>query len=150
LFCGKRSISLPTYTSFSASQQIPQPRKAKRKKGKNVFPKQTPRNGFDETVSFFKLMFLNLFLRFWVLFILFCFVFVLLVLLVLTRMMSDYKVEMINDGMQEFYVDFHGPKDSKSSLPTSIFFIFFSFDFQSDICVSLHKVELFFFFHEFG
>lgn len=28
-------------------------------------------------------------------------------------MMSDYKVEMINDGMQEFYVHFHGPKDSK-------------------------------------
>ncbi|KAH7513101.1 hypothetical protein FEM48_Zijuj12G0160700 [Ziziphus jujuba var. spinosa] len=27
-------------------------------------------------------------------------------------MMSDYKVEMINDGMQEFYVDFHGPSDS--------------------------------------
>lgn len=27
-------------------------------------------------------------------------------------MMSDYKVEMMNDGMQEFYVDFHGPKDS--------------------------------------
>ncbi|CAL5433126.1 unnamed protein product [Camellia sinensis] len=27
-------------------------------------------------------------------------------------MMSDYKVETINDGMQEFYVDFHGPKDS--------------------------------------
>ncbi|KAK4275090.1 hypothetical protein QN277_018229 [Acacia crassicarpa] len=27
-------------------------------------------------------------------------------------MMSDYKVEMINDGMQEFYVHFHGPKDS--------------------------------------
>ncbi|CAI0417224.1 unnamed protein product [Linum tenue] len=26
-------------------------------------------------------------------------------------MMSDYKVEMINDGMQEFYVEFHGPKD---------------------------------------
>ncbi|CAL5427444.1 unnamed protein product [Camellia sinensis] len=24
-------------------------------------------------------------------------------------MMSDYKVEMINDGMQEFCVDFHGP-----------------------------------------
>lgn len=23
------------------------------------------------------------------------------------RMMSDYKVEMINDGMQEFYVHFH-------------------------------------------
>ncbi|KAB2597731.1 ubiquitin-conjugating enzyme E2-23 kDa-like [Pyrus ussuriensis x Pyrus communis] len=27
-------------------------------------------------------------------------------------MMSDYKVEMINDGMHEFYVDFHGPTDS--------------------------------------
>jgi len=27
--------------------------------------------------------------------------------------MSDYKVEMINDGMQEFYVQFHGPKDSE-------------------------------------
>lgn len=32
-------------------------------------------------------------------------------------MMSDYKVETINDSMQEFYVDFHGPKDSKSSIP---------------------------------
>ncbi|XP_045820432.1 ubiquitin-conjugating enzyme E2 5-like isoform X6 [Trifolium pratense] len=27
-------------------------------------------------------------------------------------MMTDYKVEMINDGMQEFFVEFHGPKDS--------------------------------------
>ncbi|KAL1830292.1 hypothetical protein DCAR_0209732 [Daucus carota subsp. sativus] len=27
-------------------------------------------------------------------------------------MMSDYKVEMMNDGMQEFYVHFHGPSDS--------------------------------------
>ncbi|KHG14412.1 Ubiquitin-conjugating enzyme E2-23 kDa [Gossypium arboreum] len=27
-------------------------------------------------------------------------------------MMSDYKVEMINDGMQEFYVEFNGPKDN--------------------------------------
>ncbi|KAF8412228.1 hypothetical protein HHK36_000188 [Tetracentron sinense] len=27
-------------------------------------------------------------------------------------MMSDYKVEMINDGMQEFYVYFHGPTES--------------------------------------
>ncbi|KAI4311757.1 hypothetical protein MLD38_036629 [Melastoma candidum] len=27
-------------------------------------------------------------------------------------MLSDYKVEMINDGMQEFYVEFHGPKES--------------------------------------
>ncbi|GMH09386.1 hypothetical protein Nepgr_011227 [Nepenthes gracilis] len=27
-------------------------------------------------------------------------------------MMSDYRVEMINDGMQEFYVEFHGPNDS--------------------------------------
>ncbi|KAK9698380.1 hypothetical protein RND81_08G100300 [Saponaria officinalis] len=27
-------------------------------------------------------------------------------------MMSDYKVEMINDGMQEFFVEFHGPIES--------------------------------------
>ncbi|KAL6496793.1 Ubiquitin-conjugating enzyme E2 5 [Orobanche hederae] len=27
-------------------------------------------------------------------------------------MMSDYKVEVINDGMQEFYVHFHGPTDN--------------------------------------
>ncbi|KAL4570764.1 hypothetical protein LXL04_026426 [Taraxacum kok-saghyz] len=27
-------------------------------------------------------------------------------------MMGDYKVDMINDGMQEFYVQFHGPKES--------------------------------------
>ncbi|KAG2251852.1 hypothetical protein Bca52824_081988 [Brassica carinata] len=27
-------------------------------------------------------------------------------------MMSDYKVETINDGMQEFFVEFNGPKDS--------------------------------------
>ncbi|GAB2232165.1 hypothetical protein Droror1_Dr00011192 [Drosera rotundifolia] len=27
-------------------------------------------------------------------------------------MMSDYKVDMVNDGMQEFYVEFHGPKES--------------------------------------
>eukprot|EP00249_Psilotum_nudum_P013827 c24535_g1_i2 orf=1071-1574(-) len=27
-------------------------------------------------------------------------------------MMSDYKVEMVNDGMSEFYVEFHGPRDS--------------------------------------
>jgi ubiquitin-conjugating enzyme E2 D/E/ubiquitin-conjugating enzyme E2 H len=31
-------------------------------------------------------------------------------------MMSDYKVETINDGMQEFYVEFNGPKDSKIDL----------------------------------
>lgn len=27
-------------------------------------------------------------------------------------MMSDYKVEMLNDGISEFFVEFHGPKDS--------------------------------------
>lgn len=36
-------------------------------------------------------------------------------------MMSDYKVEMINDDMQEFYVEFHGPSDSKSSITISFF-----------------------------
>jgi hypothetical protein len=38
-------------------------------------------------------------------------------------MMSDYKVEMINDGMQEFYVHFHGPNESK--FPFSQFFLNF-------------------------
>jgi hypothetical protein len=28
------------------------------------------------------------------------------------RMMSDYKVEMVNDGMQEFFVEFRGPNES--------------------------------------
>ena len=27
-------------------------------------------------------------------------------------MMSDYTVEMINDGLNEFNVEFHGPKES--------------------------------------
>uniref|UniRef100_A0A0A9F3X3 Umc1048 n=1 Tax=Arundo donax TaxID=35708 RepID=A0A0A9F3X3_ARUDO len=27
-------------------------------------------------------------------------------------MMSDYKVEMVNDGMQEFFVEFRGPNES--------------------------------------
>jgi len=26
--------------------------------------------------------------------------------------MSDYEVTLVNDNMQEFYVRFHGPKDS--------------------------------------
>lgn len=30
--------------------------------------------------------------------------------------MSDYKVELVNDNMQEFFVEFHGPEDS-SNLP---------------------------------
>lgn len=38
-------------------------------------------------------------------------------------MMSDYKVEMINDGMQEFYVHFHGPTESKSNKPILNFLI---------------------------
>lgn len=28
------------------------------------------------------------------------------------RMMSDYSVETINDGISEFNVEFHGPKES--------------------------------------
>jgi ubiquitin-conjugating enzyme E2 H len=31
---------------------------------------------------------------------------------VMKLMMSDYKVEMVNDGMSEFYVEFHGPRES--------------------------------------
>jgi ABC-type spermidine/putrescine transport system permease subunit I len=37
---------------------------------------------------------------------------IILVILCVDRMMSDYKVEMVNDGMNEFYVEFHGPRES--------------------------------------
>jgi hypothetical protein len=40
------------------------------------------------------------------------------------RMMSDYKVDMVNDSINEFYVEFTGPKDSKclaSFLTLSLF-----------------------------
>ncbi|RYR66611.1 hypothetical protein Ahy_A03g012638 isoform C [Arachis hypogaea] len=40
-------------------------------------------------------------------------------------MMSDYKVEMMNDGMQEFFVEFRGPKDSNFLF--SYFFTFCKF-----------------------
>ena len=33
-------------------------------------------------------------------------------MLSLSRMMSDYIVETINDGLNEFNVEFHGPKES--------------------------------------
>ncbi|CAN1846106.1 Ubiquitin-conjugating enzyme E2 5 [Linum perenne] len=32
-------------------------------------------------------------------------------------MMSDYNVETINDGLNEFNVEFHGPKESKALYP---------------------------------
>lgn len=42
------------------------------------------------------------------------------------RMMSDYKVETINDDLQMFYVTFHGPTDSNSPL---LFFSLWFFPF---------------------
>lgn len=36
----------------------------------------------------------------------------------LNRMMSDYSVEPINDGISELKVEFHGPKDS--NFPASL------------------------------
>lgn len=35
---------------------------------------------------------------------------------VMKLMMSDYEVTLVNDNMQEFYVIFKGPSESKSSL----------------------------------
>lgn len=35
------------------------------------------------------------------------------------RMMSDYAVETINDGIGEFNVEFRGPKDSMVSNPSA-------------------------------
>jgi hypothetical protein len=34
-------------------------------------------------------------------------------------MMSDHKVEMVNDGMQEFFVEFKGPAESTCPLTKS-------------------------------
>ena len=34
---------------------------------------------------------------------------------VMKMMMSDYEVTLINDNMQEFYVSFKGPAESKTS-----------------------------------
>lgn len=31
-----------------------------------------------------------------------------------SRLMSDYEVNLVNDSMQEFYVMFNGPEESKS------------------------------------
>ena len=33
--------------------------------------------------------------------------------------MSDYEVNLVNDNMQEFYVKFKGPAESKPSSPSS-------------------------------
>uniref|UniRef100_N1R413 Ubiquitin-conjugating enzyme E2 5 n=1 Tax=Aegilops tauschii TaxID=37682 RepID=N1R413_AEGTA len=52
----------------------------------DVLPKQAPRDGPHEAVRILEIVFL--------------------------LMMSDYKVEMVNDGMQEFFVEFRGPTES--------------------------------------
>jgi hypothetical protein len=38
--------------------------------------------------------------------------------------MSDYEVTLVNDNMQEFYIRFHGPEDSKGflSMPSFVSF----------------------------
>ena len=38
-------------------------------------------------------------------------------------MMSDYKVEMVNDGMQEFFVEFKGPTESNNPRAESLFLL---------------------------
>jgi hypothetical protein len=42
----------------------------------------------------------------------------------LNRMMSDYKVDTVNDDLQMFYVTFHGPTDSNSLFAFFFFFFF--------------------------
>ena len=51
-------------------------------------------------------------------------------------MMSDYKVETINDDMQEFFVDFNGPKESNSSEPVYMILVF-SHSVLSCVCSCL-------------
>lgn len=126
--------------NFLSLSRNPTTQKSNKKRKKNVFPKQTPRNGFDETVSFLKLMFLNLFLRFWViyfvLFLCFWFDWCELGWWVITRwrwsMMACTSSMWIS-------------MDLKTVNPPYPYRFFFSFDFQSDLNVSLREVELFFF-----
>lgn len=47
-------------------------------------------------------------------------------------------METINDSMQEFYVDFHGPKDSKSSIPIFDFSPFFVIVFLVNLGLTSH------------
>lgn len=42
-------------------------------------------------------------------------------------MMSDYKVDTINDDLQMFYVTFHGPTDSKFSKLFDFCLFFFAY-----------------------
>ena len=36
------------------------------------------------------------------------------------RMMSDFQVELVEDNISEFYLTFHGPKDSESAVGTGL------------------------------
>lgn len=40
----------------------------------------------------------------------------------LDRLMSDYKVELVNDNMQEFHVEFHGPNDSTDVITLTLLY----------------------------
>lgn len=87
-----------------------------KEKKKNVFTKQTSRDGLDEAVSNHLSIFFNYIHFPWLKAFSDFFFFLLFFFfggVCLNRMMSDYKVEMINDGIQEFYVHFQGPNESK-------------------------------------
>ena len=127
--CSVHSLSLSLSITHSLCSHHTHNR-GKKKKEKternNVFPKQTPRHGLNEAVC--NLLY---FLVFWFQKRVYCVkllsFFIWGVGLIWIRMMSDYKVEMINDGMQEFFVEFHGPKDSNFLHPFCHFFRFHFF-----------------------
>lgn len=60
-------------------------------------------------------------------------------------MMSDYKVDMINDGMKEFYVHFNGPNESKYFILASNLEFFLSLFY-----VPLYEIQLQRYFLVFG
>ena len=68
----------------------------------------------------------------------------------LGRMMTDHEVTLVQDSMLEFYVKFHGPKDSE--LDSFLFFrflfrfLFFSFLFVFFFVFFSFPFPLFFFF----
>ncbi|KAG7021469.1 Ubiquitin-conjugating enzyme E2 5, partial [Cucurbita argyrosperma subsp. argyrosperma] len=61
----------------------------------------------------------------------------------LSRMMSDYNVEMINDGLNEFNVEFHGPKESIARLSPLSNMHFVVVDGIAIICLWVYLLNVF-------
>ncbi len=60
---------------------------------------------------------------------------------VMKLMMSDYEVTLVNDNMQEFYVIFKGPQESKTCpLPSVLGKLYANTSLVTDTCLSTSSV----------